>query len=266
MTVRPFVAIAAFTAAAAVPLVLMASPVPALTQFQAGQSIRAADFNANFQAIKTSVDDNDRRIGNLSTLQTSNKSDLVVALNEVRSAGVPGSQGPAGATGPAGPTGPTRLIMAGFSQGGAPGAGTNTLAAGSNVFRMFQDNPPAGLIAGKPWSCTVRLQTVSSALGGDNPGAPTTAGTLTLDMVWLYYVDSSTATVTVAQNAVGTVVLDPGVNNNKVFTFTGTVPATPSTPGGLVCNCVANTLVRVNAGSAVNGQFAAGGWLEITLP
>jgi hypothetical protein len=73
--------------AIAYPVYVTGSQVGTLVQFQPGQVIKSADFNANFQAIQTAVDDNDKRIGNLTLLATTAKSDLVSAVNEVRSGG-----------------------------------------------------------------------------------------------------------------------------------------------------------------------------------
>jgi hypothetical protein len=87
---RAFRATLALAAAVAVayPVWLYASPVGALITFKPGQVIRAADVNSNFQTIADAVDDNDSRIGNLATLQTTAKTDLVSAVNEVKTQGV----------------------------------------------------------------------------------------------------------------------------------------------------------------------------------
>jgi hypothetical protein len=60
-----------------------ASQVGTLTSFSAGQLIRSADFNSNFQTIATAVNDNNTRIGDLTQLQTVSNSDLVAAINEL---------------------------------------------------------------------------------------------------------------------------------------------------------------------------------------
>jgi hypothetical protein len=65
------------------PVYVIASQVGPLVHFKPGQVIASADMNANFQAIKTAVNDNDTRIGNLGTLTTTAKTDLVSAINEV---------------------------------------------------------------------------------------------------------------------------------------------------------------------------------------
>ncbi len=127
----------------ALPAAVLAGQVGTLTTFTAGGAIRAAEFNANFQALVTAIDDNYARIlanlasiGNLGQLQTTAKGDLVSALNEVR-LGTTGPQGPAGPQGPTGPQGATGL------QGPA---GATTFAAMTD--KLTDANVDAGTLGG----------------------------------------------------------------------------------------------------------------------
>jgi hypothetical protein len=80
-TVRAGAAVV-FLAAALAPVVLLGSQVTGLLTFSPGQTIKAADMNHNFQVIASAVDDNDTRIGDLTTLQTTAKTSLVAAVND----------------------------------------------------------------------------------------------------------------------------------------------------------------------------------------
>jgi hypothetical protein len=75
------VALAAAALAVCVPL--YASQVGTLISFSPGQVIKASDFNNNFTALKAAIDDTDNKCGNLTTLTTTAKGDLVSAVNEV---------------------------------------------------------------------------------------------------------------------------------------------------------------------------------------
>jgi hypothetical protein len=75
------VALAAAGLAVCVPL--YASQVGALISFSPGQVIKASDFNSNFTALKVAINDTDNKCGNLTTLTTTAKGDLVSAVNEV---------------------------------------------------------------------------------------------------------------------------------------------------------------------------------------
>jgi hypothetical protein len=75
------VALAAAALAASVPL--YASQAGMLVPFSPGQVIRASDFNSNFSALATAIDDTDNKCGVLSGLATTTKVNLVAALNEV---------------------------------------------------------------------------------------------------------------------------------------------------------------------------------------
>jgi hypothetical protein len=73
---------AAATLAVCVPLAY-ASQVGTLITFSPGQKIRASDMNFNFNALKVAINDTDNKCGNLTTLTTTAKGDLVSAVNEV---------------------------------------------------------------------------------------------------------------------------------------------------------------------------------------
>jgi hypothetical protein len=75
------VALAAAALAVCVPL--YASQVGTLITFSPGQTISASAFNSNFTALKVAINDTDNKCGNLTTLTTTAKGDLVSAVNEV---------------------------------------------------------------------------------------------------------------------------------------------------------------------------------------
>jgi hypothetical protein len=54
--------LAVLALAAIMPVLALASPVPALNTFESGQPILAQEFNENFDAFKAAIDDNDARI------------------------------------------------------------------------------------------------------------------------------------------------------------------------------------------------------------
>lgn len=67
-----------------IPIYVHAGQVGALIGFSPAQTIRAAELNQNFATLRTAVDDNHARIGDLAGLQTSARTTLVSAVNEVR--------------------------------------------------------------------------------------------------------------------------------------------------------------------------------------
>ena len=95
-------AVFALIAGIVYPVYVLAGQAVVPSTFSSGQVIRAADVNANFASLKDAINDNDTRIGSLSGLNTSAKSNLVQAINEAAQGG---SQGPVGPQGPAGATG-----------------------------------------------------------------------------------------------------------------------------------------------------------------
>lgn len=246
--------------AATVPLIAFGSQVGALPTFQAGQPIRASDFNSAFQTLRTSVDDNNTRIGNLPSLMTTAKSDLVSAINEVRQAGVPGATGPQGPQGPQGPAGPTQVAVMAQTISTAPGGGTNAFT-GNLAMTNSETILPSSLVAGKAFTATVRVQTANAAAGNDTPGPPLVAGNLVLDLRWFFQAGQG-ATATVTQAAVATIVLDAAVNNDKSVSISGTVPAAPTTPGGFQTTELGGNAVF---GVAVNGATTAQGQGHVSI-
>jgi hypothetical protein len=75
------VALAAAALAVCVPL--YASQVGTLIRFSPGQVIRSSDMNSNFTALEVAINDTDNKCGNVTTLTTTAKGDLVSAVNEV---------------------------------------------------------------------------------------------------------------------------------------------------------------------------------------
>jgi hypothetical protein len=228
--------------------------------FQKGGLILASDFNEDFEALRAAVSDNDTRIGSLSNLQTTAKGDLVSALNEVKSTA--GAQGPQGPQGPAGPS----LLRRVFAGSAAPGGGTDQIAAGT-VLAFDQQFRPASQVAGRPYTATIRLQTVDATAGHDKPGAPIAAGNVVLDVEWQFFVgsDANTAT-TVTQSAVATIVLDAGVNNDKTVTFSGTAPSAPTTAGGFTTSTFGALRVKTAAATTAMAQADTTAEFDITLP
>jgi hypothetical protein len=178
-----FGAYALVALAVAYPVYVTGSQVGTLVQFQPGGVIKAADFNANFQAIQTAVDDNDTRIGNLTQLTTTKKSDLVSAINEVRAGG--------GGTGivvnsPLTGNGTTGSPL-GFSGSFLPlSGGTLTGALGGTTAGFTAAGTPAGQTGATPGltgTTSVQVQggvggTAQNALGGTGgTGASFTGGT-----------------------------------------------------------------------------------------
>jgi hypothetical protein len=77
---------AALAAGLVYPLVVDGATVATMTTFTAGTPIRASEVNANFAALKASIDDSSARVGDLTALQTATKTSVVDALNEMKAA------------------------------------------------------------------------------------------------------------------------------------------------------------------------------------
>lgn len=246
-----------------------ASQVGSLVTFSAGQPIRAADFNQNFTALQTAINDNDTRIGTLSGLQTSAKTSVVAACNELFNK--PGVTGPTGATGPTGPAGPTLVRLTGVAESGAGlGGGVNRWIAGAALAQVTGDPMPVTLVAGKPFTATLRIQTADPATA--SPGAvgnPILAGNLVVDLVWTYYA-SAASNAAVTQAAVATVVITAGAPNDRTVTFSGTVPAAPATAQGFATTMLGSSngayvFAQVNGGmTTATGQSVGSLTLTIT--
>lgn len=242
-----------------------AAAVGSLPTFASGQPIRAADFNNAFSALRTAIDDNNARIGNLSVLNTTAKSDLVSAINEVRSTA---GTGQTGAQGPQGPAGPTKIHIASLANN-TPGGNSNQWTAGTQLTSQTTPTVRTSLVAGRPYTATVRVQTSNPAnAGGDTPGNPLVAGNLVLDIRWIYgvYAINFPSAAAQAQTAVTTVVIDAGQVNNKVVTFSGTVPMPNNTAGGYTSTHLSSVNLHVNAATTAQGQCYAVLDLEITAP
>jgi hypothetical protein len=147
-TLRRFVGIALFAAVLAVPVSVIGSQVGTLITFQAGTTIKAADVNANFQAVATAIDDNDKRIGDLTQLQTTAKTNLVAAVNEVKAAVGTSSGG----------TVTTDATLTGNGSGGSP----------LHVVTPVADSAKLGGVAASSYLQTV---TTDTTLTGNGTGA-----------------------------------------------------------------------------------------------
>lgn len=241
-----------------------AAPVGSLPTFASGQPIRASDFNSAFSTLRTAIDDNNTRIGNLTTLNTTAKGDLVSAINEVRQTAGTGQTGPQG---PQGPAGPTKIHIV-SSTATPAGGGTNQWTGGTNL--TIQVTPPvrATLVAGRPFTAFLRVQTnnPAGAAGQDNPGNPLVAGNLVIDLVWTYAVGAIGSTAAGATQGQTTIVIDAAQVNNKTATITGTVPNAPNTAGGATTTHLALVNARVNAATTAQGQAWTSLDVEVTPP
>jgi len=82
--VRVLAVLAILVGVVGAPLLARGGSVSLPHTFVNGQIADADDVNANFTALASAVNDNDARIGNLGTLETSSSTSLVAAINEVR--------------------------------------------------------------------------------------------------------------------------------------------------------------------------------------
>jgi hypothetical protein len=73
---------AAVVLLACIPLAY-ASQVGVLNTFSPGEVIRSSDMNSNFTALKVAINDTDTKCGDLTTLTTTAKGNLVASVNEV---------------------------------------------------------------------------------------------------------------------------------------------------------------------------------------
>ncbi len=178
--------------------------------FQAGQVIRASEVNANLQALRDEVNDNDARIGSLSQLQTTAKTTLVAAVNETfsrsRTFFFSGLSGP----------------VSGQANSWAPGtflASTGQSGFGQNVEISF----PVDLVAGRPYHGTFRVQARDDSTS--LPAPPAVPGNLVLDAYWRF--EGASTTVQIIQSQVVTIAIPGGAPADVTGSFSGTVP----TPG-----------------------------------
>lgn len=222
---------------AAYPVYVLASQVGTLTSFSPGTPIRAADFNANFTALSTAINDADTKLA---------------ALTAQVNALPAGPQGPQGVQGPAGPN---RFFVAANTTSGA-GGGTNAWTPGAAIVGLFNGQEFArSQVEGKPYSAVVRIITsdaTTTVVG--NALAP---GALTLDVTWRYAGGHSGAVpefVDIVQ-PLGTITIAAGLND-VTQTFTGTVPTPGNTANGYPPVMLISVGVSVNAATVAQGQSA----------
>jgi len=141
-----------------------------------------------------------------------------------------------------------------------PGGNANQWSHGALLNELsFQSQAamsciPARLVAGKPYTFTVRMQTVDPALGGDNKGAPLQGGNLVLDVEWVFAPSSNWGGVNVRQAALISLPIPSGRASDTELTVTGTVPAAPQSAGGLQTTALSVIWIRVNPATTAQGQ------------
>jgi hypothetical protein len=229
----------------ALPAVVVGSQVGSLVQFTSGEVIQASDFNANFDQLRTAQNDTDSRV----TALQSQVATLPTA-----------SVGPQGPTGPQGPAGPTLVAFNGAAASN-PGGSTNAWTPGATL-ALVQGGPSAAL-SGQTYSATFRLQTADPVLGGDHAGMPLGAGSLVLDLQWQFTADGGTTRVPVVQTSVATLAVS-AAGGNLTVTFSGTVPAAPTTPGGFATTSVVGISILVNGSTTASGQSVS--TLALSVP
>lgn len=210
-----------------------ADPAGALIRFEAGRPIRAADFNANFEALRRAADELDARLGSPSRLTTSDRSSLVAAINELAARpagpqGLTGPQGPQGVPGPQGPAGASgRLRLRGrFSF--YDGWTAETWLA-STELRPFASsglwNADPAEVAGRPFVLRVSAQ----PLAGSTAATPQIGGDLVVRLDWVFV--GPTGARTASQTERLTVTARTSAPTRA--TLTGTAPAVPDFGNGV---------------------------------
>lgn len=273
-------------AAVVVPALLYGGTVSSLVVFSPGTRIRAADINANFGAIQTAVNDNDARIGDLSALQTTAKSSLVAAVNEVKATVLqPGPQGPQGPAGPPGSAAGLALILGPTHSGwGATGASNGWTAANvlagagpGLVVSGSPGNPATGpavfasRVVGKQYSASLRIETATFNLSGipTGPGNALVAGDLVIDLKWFFGDHWSPGAASVTQTSVVTIPITQTTSPiDATVKFTGTVPAAPLVRGTAALTLIDDGnggVVQAFANAATTAQGASVNALEVTI-
>lgn len=197
---------------ALIPVVALGGTIGTLNVFGPGNPAKSETLNANFSMIKTAVNGSAADIGDRNALQTTAKTSLVDAINELRLIRAPSS--PYMLVGPAKVDGVTII---------SPGPDfPNQWAPGATLMKLSLGHPlPKGDVIGKPFTGTISFETEDANVS--QPGAPILGGQLVVDFFWQF--DDAF----VVQTAVATFTVDAGAINRKSATIAGVVPAAPAT-------------------------------------
>lgn len=196
------VALMAFPAAA--------DPAGSLIKFEAGRPIRAADFNANFEALRRAIDE-------------------LAARPTTGPQGPQGPQGVPGATGPQGPAGAgARIRLRGrfaFYDGWSAEswlATTELRAMGSSG--LWNADPAA--VAGRPFVLRVSAQPIV----GTSAATPQIAGDVVARLDWVFVAPTGSTVVSHTER----LTISASTSGVTTATLTGTVPASPDFGNGVI--------------------------------
>lgn len=195
-----------------------------LATFQAGQPIRASDFNENFALLQQRIDELSRRAA---------------------------TPGPAGPEGPAGPAGSStglvlrsQVINCDPSESYAHLGSFSSWGMGTSSF-----TPPE--VVGRPYTLILDLQPVQWNVGAVTP----LPGDVVCDVTWNFQSAAGTYSEVVERQLVV-----PVAASSAEFTFTsaGTVP-TPSYPGDVTRSLNLSMAVRVTSATVnLGGGYLSG--------